>query len=118
MASTTIKTDSNNDLYLVDGRHFGLISGEEACAQSIRSAGLMRKGEDIYNTEDGVDYLGVIFVQNSDLDLARQQLSAAISKHKDVLSIESLSIDMNGNDMNWEARVMTTYGILTVRNAA
>lgn len=110
MSIKTIKTNQNNDMILVDGKNIGFITGEEALAQSTREYGLMRKGENIFNTEEGVDYMGTVFTSPKDLDGARASLAKALVKHPDTLGIESLVLTESNNEVFWVARLNTIYG--------
>lgn len=116
MATSTIQANELNDLFLPDGRNLVLISGETACVQNIQQAVLMRKTEDIYDQNNGVDYLGAIFSPQVNYDAARASISAAILGCPDVISIDSLVITISGNDFNYVANVITTYGPLPVSN--
>lgn len=114
MASLTIQTDANNDLYLADGRNLVMISGIDALIQNVRQACLMRLGEDIYNVNNGVDYFGTVFTPQVNYDAARKSLQTAILNVPDVLSIENLTITINGNNFDFEADISTVYGQTTV----
>lgn len=117
MTTSTLKTNELNDLYLPDGKNLQVISGVEACQQNILHATLMRLGEDIYDKLAGVDYLGLIFAPQQDYDAARTSLSNAILACPDVLSIESLSISIDGDSFNYVANINTIYGPIPVSNA-
>lgn len=114
MATITIQTDENNDLFLPDGKNLNILSGETALAQNIRHAGLMRKGEDIYDIDNGVDYFGAIFTPVVDYDAARQSIAAAILKKPDVINIDSLDITIVDDEFQYQAVVLTDYGIVKV----
>lgn len=110
MSIRTFKTDSNNDLILPDGKNIQIISGEPALQQSTRQYGLMRRGENPFNVNEGVDYMGTIFASPKDLDGGRASLAKALVKHTDVLSIESLTLSEADNEVLWVARLNTIYG--------
>ncbi len=116
MATATLQTNENHDLFLPDGKNLIVITGVDACAQNILEATLMRLSEDIYNTLIGVDFLGLIFTPQPDHDAARQSISQAILGCPDVLSIEDLAISISGDSFNYSARINTIYGPLTVSN--
>lgn len=116
MATSTLQTNSNNDLFLPDGRNLVVIAGVEACAQNIGQATKMRLGEDIYNTLSGVDFFGTIFTPQPDYDAARQSISAAILACPDVISIESLTVEISSDSFNYVALVNSIYGPIPVRS--
>ena len=117
MATTTLQTNSANDLYLPDGKNLAVISGIPACAQNILQATLMRLGENIYGVLEGVDYFGTIFTPQPDYDAFRQSLADAILGCPDVISIESLTVAVVGNNFNYTALVNTIYGPIPVSNS-
>ena len=114
MATSTLQTDENNDLFLPDGRNLIVLSGIPACSQSIGQATKMRLAEDIYNTLSGVDYFGAIFTPQPDYDAARQSIATAILSCPDVISIESLIIEISANSFNYAAQINTIHGPIPV----
>jgi hypothetical protein len=115
MATQTFACNENNDLYLPDGRNLSLISGIVACEQNLTQKGQMRLGENQYNTSDGVDYFGTVFTPQPDYDAARASIAKNILECPDVLSIESLTITISGEDFSYVARVHTIYGPTTIQ---
>jgi hypothetical protein len=117
MATTTLQENEVGDLFLVDGRNLGILSGAAACAQNIRDATQMRLGENQYNINEGVDYFGTVFTPQPDYTDFRDSLSQAILSCPDVLSIESLEVGPAASDPSillFLAQVMTTYGLVSV----
>ncbi|AWD92414.1 hypothetical protein [Xanthomonas phage Carpasina] len=118
MPIVTLKTNDLEDLYLPDGRNLSLISDQTACVQSVRQATKMRLAENIFNISQGVRYLESIFSPQPDFDAARKSLSDAILSVPDVLSIEALTINVNGNSFVFDAQILTVYGQVALNNTA
>lgn len=118
MTTTTLQTDDNEDLVLVDGRNLVIITDQEAIAQSVRQATKMRLTENQYNLNEGVDYLGSIFSPQPDIDAARASISAAILSSPDVLSIEALTITVTKNVFSFVANISTVAGLITVQSGS
>ncbi|ATW57893.1 putative structural protein [Pseudomonas phage tabernarius] len=116
MTTSTLQIDSNNDLYLPDGRNLVLLTGTEAVVQDVRCATLMRKGEDVYDVLSGVDYLGYIFTPQPSYDNARRSLISNIESSPDVLTVESLTMTVTENTLTYEAKIRTTYGQIAIGN--
>lgn len=116
MATSTLQTNASNDLYLPDGRNLIVLTGAPACSQSIGQSTRMRLGEDIYNTLAGVDYFGTIFTPQPDYDAARQSITTTILNNPDVISIESLTIEILSDSFNYVANINTIYGPISVRS--
>ncbi len=128
MATTTIACDENNDMYLVDGRNLGFLTGKDACAQNLKQKSLMVFGENQYNVNDGVDYFGTVFTPQADYDLARESLENNLLECPDVTGISSLTITpttiVNPNSgldeqaFQFEADIATVYDTVTVTNTS
>ncbi|QOV06240.1 baseplate wedge protein [Burkholderia phage Maja] len=118
MTTATIQTDENNDIFLPDGQNLSIITDAAATVQSARQKCLMRKTEDIYDQNNGVDYFGTIFTPQSDYDAARKSIIDNLMTVPDVLSVESLEIDIQGENFNFEAQIMTIYGLRTIKEEA
>jgi hypothetical protein len=109
MAISTLQCNDNEDLYLPDGRNLMLLTGQDAVVQSVRQRCKMRLGENQFNTQEGVDYFGSIFSPQPNLDNAFVSLSNAILSTPDVLSIESLTINVSDGVFNYVANITTIY---------
>ncbi len=113
----TIQDDEFNDIFIKDGRNIVMISGAVACAQSLKNKGLMRLTEDQYNIEDGVDYFGTIFTPQPNYDAARATIVQNILAVPDVLSIQSLTINVIADIFTYTAEVNTIYGAVPVESS-
>jgi hypothetical protein len=111
---STIEDDEFNDIFVKDGRNIVLISGAPACAQSLKNKGLMRLGEDQYNIEDGVDYFNTVFTPQPNYDAARSSITQNILAVPDVLSIQSLTINVIADIFTYSAEINTIYGVVPV----
>lgn len=116
MATSTLQIDSNNDLYLPDGRNLNLLTDINAVVQDVRCATLMRKGEDVYDVLSGVDYLGYIFTPQPSYDDARRSIIKAIESSPDTLNVESLTMTITENTLSYDAQTRTIYGKITIGN--
>ncbi|ABL96839.1 hypothetical protein BcepF1.108 [Burkholderia phage BcepF1] len=118
MSTATIQTDENNDIFLPDGQNLSIITDAAATVQSCRQKCLMRKTEDIYDQSNGVDYFGTIFTPQKDYDAARKSILDNLQTVPDVLSVESLTIEIDGEAFKYEAQIMTIYGLKTIKDEA
>lgn len=117
MATSTIKTDENNDFFIDSQGNFVILDGIDAVLQDVRAETLLRTGEDIYNTNKGVDYLGSIFAPQANYDDARKSLVTAIESSPDVVRVDSLTITIEGEVFEYLAEITSIYGPLTVTNS-
>lgn len=118
MSLTTLQTDDNNDFYIQDGQNLVFLQDDEALAQEVRLASLMRLGEDIFNTAAGVDYFGTIFTSHKDVDAFRVSLISAINQFDDVISINTLTITNSNGTLSFTAEIATVYGTTTVSSGS
>lgn len=116
MSTSTLQVNSNNDLFLPDGKNLSILTGIEAVVQDVRCATLMRKGEDVYNVLAGVDYFGYIFTPQPSYDNARRSLISAIESSPEVLTVESLTMTITENTLSYEAKTRTVYGQIAIGN--
>jgi hypothetical protein len=116
MAISTLQCNANEDLYLPDGRNLAILTGQNALLQSVRQRCKMRLGENVFNTQEGVDYFGTIFSPQPNYDAARVSITDAILSTPDVLSVESLTITISGNTFTYVADIQTIYGGMQVTN--
>ena len=113
---TTLQVNGSNDLFLQNGRSIGVLNDADACAQDINLACLMRLKENPHSQTEGVDYFGSIFAQQEDYGAARRSIVTQILSVPDTISIDTLDITIDGDVFNFEAKVVTTFGLLTVSN--
>lgn len=116
MATSTLQTNENNDLYLPDSRNLVILEGVDACRQNVDQAVKMRLGENPFSTGEGVDYFGAIFTPQQSYDDARQSLIDNISACPDVVGVDELTIDVVDNTFVYSATVSTIYGQVAVTN--
>jgi len=115
MATLTLQTTSDTeDLYLPDGHNLVLLTGLPAVTQDVRSATKMRLTEDLYNANNGVDWLGTVLTAQPDFDMFRKSLSDNILNSPDVVDIQSLVIDNTQDVVNFTASIVTLYGVANI----
>lgn len=99
MAILTIAADINNDLYLPDGHNLRLDQGEAAVQQGLEQATKMVKGENPFNSDEGVDYFGHIFCPNPNYDMFRFDLTQAALSVPDVVSVQDITMTRTKSDL-------------------
>lgn len=117
MATATLQTDDNNDLFLDSLGNLVVITGIAAVLQDARAETLLRLGEDVYDVRKGVDYFGSIFSPQPNFDDARQSIINAIESSPDVVRVDEIQISVSGDSFEYAAKAMSTYGPLTVKNS-
>lgn len=110
MSIATLAVNELGDLYLADGSNLLLLEGEAAVAQDVGQATKMIKGENPFDTAQGVDYFNTAFSPVPNYDQFRFQLSAAALSVPDTIEVTSLEITREGENLNYDMEVSTIYG--------
>jgi hypothetical protein len=123
MPATTLQTNLLNDLILPDGHNLVILpAGVPSVMQSCQQAALMRLGENTFNVQEGVDYLGTVFNDQSNYDDFRVSLRTSILNVPDVVDIDALVIspvaDPNSQSddiLQYQATIVTAYGLTVIQ---
>lgn len=103
---TSFKLDSANNLQF--GSDFTLISGTDALVQDIRTLLLMFKGENPFNTDEGLHYYDLMQkMQNDDLKNAIIERIKSDNRVKSVKNVESAC---KGKTLDISLQIITTWG--------
>lgn len=105
------RLDANGDLAVVNG-DFGVIAGEEAVPQGIKTRTRMFLGESFLDETVGVDYLGqILSVKNPDPLVVNELLRAPIAATPDVTLVVDNQFDLNGLNRTLDVayKVFTIY---------
>lgn len=105
--SKSLKLDDNNNLVFAE--NFILIDGIESLAQDVTNKLDLWKGEFIYNTEIGLDYLEMLRYNN--LDLLKSEIESYISQDERVEStvITEFRENEDGN-IEFRSKITTKEG--------
>lgn len=117
MAISTLAINANNDLYLVDGSNFGVLTGIDAVVQDVGQATRKVRGENQFNINEGVDYFGAVFSPVPDYDAFRAQLIDAALSVPDTIDVVSVTMARAGDAINYQMEITTIYGTTTVSGA-
>lgn len=115
MASTFAVNDQR-DLYLADGKNLVLTNDQDATGRIVMHRCLMRLGENIFNTSEGVDYFGTIFNADPDLLSFQTSLMDTILATPDVLSVGKFSLSNDKDHVKYIVDITTSYGVSQLNN--
>ena len=113
----TLLTDSNNDLYLVNG-NIAMGEDKEAVAQIVNNVLRTQKGELSYYIERGIPYLETVLGDNPDVNLWASYMISAIKGLSYVDRIISFvpQIDNDTNTLKFISRISTIYGDININD--
>lgn len=105
---TTFKLDSKNNLEFES--NFETLSGSSALIQDIKTLLLMFKGENPFNTSDGVDYYNLM--QRGDLNEIKRVIIERIKSDSRVKTIQNVTISNNKGNLDLSLQILTSWGEL------
>jgi len=105
---TTFKLDSNNNLEFES--NFETLSGSEALIQDIRNLLLMFKGENPFDTSEGIDYYTLM--QKGDLSAIKSAIVDRIKADSRVKTIQNVTISNNKGNLDLSLQILTSWGEL------
>lgn len=117
MSILSLQVDDTGDMVLSDCSNIGFVSGEDACKQDILQAMRMVKGENPFNTDEGVDYFNLVFTPVPDYDQFRDQLVTQIMSVPDTLDVITLNINKSDSTVTIAAEVSTVYGSIIINES-
>lgn len=110
MSISTIGVDEFRDIALGEDGNVKLLRGDEAVLQDVSQAMRKVRGENPFNTSEGVDYFGVAFTSNPDYDQLRSQLIDAAQNSAGVASVVELQLSRSGDNIDFTAKIKSKSG--------
>ena len=103
----TFKLNANNNLQFES--NFEVLSGSEALIQDIRTLLLMFKGENPFDSSEGIDWYALM--QKSDRNAILSAIKDRIKSDSRVKDISNIEFDIDKNQkMNVTLQIETTDG--------
>ncbi|MFV0627052.1 MAG: hypothetical protein ACK5N8_06875 [Alphaproteobacteria bacterium] len=108
-----IKLDEKNNIVIKNG-NIVILEGIEATAQNVRTRLGMCRGENIFNTEEGIDYDNEILGKYAGKTTIENIIRDRILEDSEVVSIFSLSMNFNQNTVELKTHINTVYGDIVI----
>ena len=109
----TIQLDENNNIILSNG-NIATIENIDALAQDLRTQLNLNKGENPFNTEQGIDYDNNILGKMGGIDYIKTQFRNRILENQEVASIRQIEVFNNSSNLNINVKINSIYGTLTI----
>jgi hypothetical protein len=113
MPSLTIATRNNgtdyNDMYLDQG-NIAMAFDIEALVQICRQVCQVRLGEVVLDTIAGLPFFETVFNGSPNIQQFETALTIALSNVPGVTQVQSVTVTVNGNILNYVAVILTIYG--------
>ena len=110
----TFGINNNNDIYLDATNSIGIKKDIEALGDIYINKAQPQKGELIYNTEGGVDYLNTIFGEPCYPDVFQFQLINELKNTAETINITDFTAETENDVYSYTVNCQTTYGQVTI----
>lgn len=110
----TIAINGNNDIYLTSSGSLAVKEDLEAMADILTNKVQTNKGELIYDTEKGIDFMNTIFNSPSEPELFQAELIEQLEDTDGVKNVYSYSSSVANNVYSYTADIITDYGNITL----
>ena len=109
----TLAVNTDNSIYVDSTGNLAVISGKEALAQTLAQISRTRRGEMVYNVQDGVPFMETVFQIRDPLQF-EAAMRAEFMKHPEVTGVLSFDMTQEGNEVKYSAQVDSIYGTVEV----
>lgn len=106
---TTLQLDANNNL-VIDRNNLTTTTGLNACAQDSRTRVGLVRGENPYDTSEGIDYFNEMLGKFGGIKYIRESIRARILDNPEIVSIDDMTITSADGNLNVVAQISTIYG--------
>ena len=109
----SIELDENNQIKVVQG-NIRLLSGVQSCAQDVKTRLGLCKGENIFNTEEGIDYDNEALGKFLGKDYIKGIVRSRILESEEIVGVNSLSFSKNGSNIELNSEITSIYGEIKI----
>ena len=105
----TISLDENNNINLTNN-NIVIKSDAKALLQDIKSLLLINKGENTFNTEQGIDYDNDILGKEGSEEYIKNLITNELLTNNEITNINKIELDYKDNVLNINNSINTIYG--------
>lgn len=110
-----IKVDKNRDIVVIAGK-IQFVYDIDVIKQNCIHAVLQLKKELNYEQSKGIDYFDNVFTSNVNLQRFEAQIRDNLKNVNGVLSIESLTKNIQGSVLAYSVKIKTTFGDMNIND--
>lgn len=110
----TIAVNSNNDIYIGTDGNLAIVDRLESVKQRCEQAARILKGELPYKQSKGIPFFETPFGDSSNLGLYETYLRQQYLAVEDVTGVKYIRFKIDGNNLQYEAGILSTYGEATI----
>lgn len=109
----TVKLDINNNLVVEQG-NLSVIDGQIALAQDVKTRTGLYRGENRFDTSEGIDYDNEMLGVFGGEEYYKQTLRNRILGNPEVLNVTNVKLARTGVELTLTADVQSIYGNVTL----
>ena len=106
----TLAVNDNIDIYLGDDGNLAMVSDLDAVLQGCEQEARIRLGELPYAQSQGIPFFESVFTDSPDLGLYEMYLRRQFARVDNVVKVQSIAFNIDGNTLAYEAIIITTFG--------
>lgn len=109
----TLAVDDDNSIYTDLTGNLSILSDKKALAQTLAQISRTRRGEMMYNKQDGVPFMETVFQTRDPLQF-EAAMRDEFMKHPEVTGVMSFDMTQEGNEVKYSAQIDSIYGTVEV----
>lgn len=110
----TAAINQNNDIYLTPSGNLALKEDLNAMGDIFINKSQTVRGELLFNTEKGIDFMNTIFNSPAEPELFQSELVEQLEDTEETESVYSYTSSVKEGVYEYTADIITTYGNITL----
>lgn len=106
----TLAVNDNIDIYIGNDGNLAIASDIDAVMQGCEQEARIRLGELPYAQTQGIPFFESVFTESPDLGLYEMYLRRQFARVQNVVSVQSIAFNIDGDKLQYEAVIATTFG--------
>lgn len=106
----TLGTDSNNDLYLGEGKNIAVLSGLPAIIAACETASKAQLGEMVLADQSGIPNFQTVWIGSPNYALFTSYLQRTLLSVEGVVDVTGIELNNRNNILSYTATIKTAFG--------
>lgn len=106
----TLAVNENIDIYIGPDGNLAVADGIDAILQGCEQEARIRLGELPYAQSQGIPFFESVFTESPDLGLYDMYLRRQFARVEGVVGVQSIAFNLDGDQLQYEAVIVTTFG--------
>ena len=105
--------DESNNL-IIDKKNLSIVSGVNNCAQDVKTRIGICKGENIFNSDEGIAFDEDILGKMGGIEYIKDLIRNRILDSEEIETIQEFSLKHKNKQLEIETKISTIYGVVTL----